>query len=78
MGNKAIYDEMDIHCHDTSNHVVSMFVLGWRLNKRYLVRKLSKLQRLACLTISLAFPVTPTSALEILLNVRGEVLEDTF
>ena len=39
------------------------------LNKNYLVRKLTKVQRLACLIISSAFPGTPTGALEILLNI---------
>ena len=39
------------------------------LNKKYLVRKLTKVQRLACLIISSAFPGTPTGALEILLNI---------
>ena len=34
------------------------------LNKKYLVRKLTKMQRLACLMISSAFPATPTGALE--------------
>ena len=40
------------------------------LNKKYLVRKLTKVQRLACLMISSAFPGTPTGALEILLNIN--------
>ena len=39
------------------------------LNKKYLVRKLTKVQRPACLMISSAFPGTPTGALEILLNI---------
>ena len=39
------------------------------LNKKYLVRKLTKVQRLACLMISSAFPGSPTGALEILLNI---------
>ena len=39
------------------------------LNKKYLVRKPTKVRRLACLMISLALPGTPTSALEILLNI---------
>ena len=39
------------------------------LNKTYLVRKLTKVQRLACMIISSAFPGTPTGALEILLNI---------
>ena len=39
------------------------------LNKKYLGRKLTKLQRLACLMISSDFPSTPTDALEILLNI---------
>ena len=33
------------------------------------MRKLTKVQRLACLMISSAFPGTPTGALEILLNI---------
>ena len=39
------------------------------LNKKYLVKKLTKMQKLACLMISSAFPGTPTGALEILLNI---------
>ena len=39
------------------------------LNKKCLVRKLTVVKRLACLMISLAFPGTPTGALEILLNI---------
>ena len=39
------------------------------LNKKYLVRKLTKMQRLAFLMISSAFPGTLTGALEILLNI---------
>ena len=38
-------------------------------NKKYLVRKLTKVQRLACLMISSAFPGTSTGAPEILLNI---------
>ena len=38
-------------------------------NKKYLVKKLTKVQRLACLMISSAFPGTSTGALEILLNI---------
>ena len=38
------------------------------LNKKYLVKKLIMVQRLACLMISSAFPGTPSGALEILLN----------
>ena len=41
---------------------------GGRSNK-YLVRKLIKVQRLACLMISSAFPGTPTGTLKILLNI---------
>ena len=41
------------------------------LNKKYLVMKLSKVQRLACLMISSAFPGIPTDALEILLNITS-------
>ena len=39
------------------------------LNKKYLVRRLTKAQILACLIVSSAFPGTPTGALEILLNI---------
>ena len=39
------------------------------LNKKYLVRKLKKVQRLACQLILSAFLATPTGALEILLNI---------
>ena len=39
------------------------------LNKKYLVRKLTKVQKLACLMISSAFPGTASGALEILLNI---------
>ena len=39
------------------------------LNKKYPVRKLTKVQRLACLMISSGFSGTPTGALEILLNI---------
>ena len=39
------------------------------LNKKYPVRKLAKVQRLACLMISSAFPGTPTGAMEILINI---------
>ena len=39
------------------------------LNKKYLVRKLTKVLRLACLMISSAFPGTPTGALEIVLDI---------
>ena len=48
-----------------------MHVWSWAggLNKKYLVRKLTKMQRLACLMISSAFPGTSTGAPEILLNI---------
>ena len=39
------------------------------VNKKYLEKKLSRVQRLACLMISSAFPSTPTGALEMLLNI---------
>ena len=39
------------------------------LNKKYLVRKLTKVQRLACLLIPSAFLGTPTGALDILLYI---------
>ena len=51
--------------------IMSYACVPWAggLNKKYLVRKLTKVQRLACLMISSAFPGTPTGALEILLNI---------
>ena len=51
--------------------IVSYACVSWAggLNKKNLERKLTKVQRLACLMISSAFPGTPTSALEILLNI---------
>ena len=51
--------------------IVSYACVSWAsgLNKKYLVRKLIKVQRLACLIISSAFPGIPTDALEILLNI---------
>ena len=39
------------------------------LSKLYLTKKLVKVQRLACVMTSSAFPSTPTGALEVLLNV---------
>ena len=38
-------------------------------NKKYLAKKLSKVQRLACLMISSTFPSTPTGAFVMLLNI---------
>ena len=51
--------------------IMSYACVSWAggLNKKYLVRKLTKVQRLACRMISSAFPGTPTGALEILLNI---------
>ena len=51
--------------------IMSYACVSWAggLNKKYLVRKFTKVQRLACLMISSAFPGTPTGALEILLNI---------
>ena len=51
--------------------IMSYACVSWAggLNKKYLVRKLTKVQRLACLMISSAFPGTPTGDLEILLNI---------
>ena len=51
--------------------IVSYACAPWAggLNKKYLVRKFTKVQRLACLMISSAFLGTPTGAREILLNI---------
>ena len=60
---------MDVHSYDTP--IMSYAFVSWAggLNKKYLVRKLKKVQRLACLIISSTFLGTPTGALEILLNI---------
>ena len=51
--------------------IMSYACVSWTggLNKKYLGRKLTNVQRLACLMISSGFPGTPTGTLEILLNV---------
>ena len=67
-----MYDKMDLHSYDTSNHVVyACMVWAGSINKKYAVKKLTKLQRLACLMISSIFPGTPTDTLEILLNITS-------
>ena len=68
-----MYDEMDMHSYDTSNHVVCISCVSWvgGLDKKHLLRKLTKVKRLSCLITSSAFPGTPTSygALKILLDI---------
>ena len=51
--------------------IMSYTCVSWAggLNKKYVVRELTNVQRHACLMISSAFPATPTGALEILLNI---------
>ena len=51
--------------------IMSYACVSWvgDLNKKYLARKLAKVQRLACLMISSAFSGTPTGALKILLTI---------
>ena len=53
--------------------IMSYARVSWAggLNKKYLVRKLTKVQRRACLMILSAFPGTPTGALEILLYITS-------
>ena len=53
--------------------IMSYACVSWAggFNKKYLVRKRTKVQTLACLIISSAFPGTPTGALEILLNITS-------
>ena len=60
---------MDIHCNDApcNAYACTSWVDG--VNKKYLAKKLSRVQRLASLMISSAFPSTPTGALELLLNI---------
>ena len=47
--------------------IMSYACVSWAggLNKKYLVKKLTKVQRLACLMISSVFPGTPNGAKEI-------------
>ena len=51
--------------------VITYVCTAWvgGVNKKHLEKKLSRVQRLACLMISSAFPSTPTGALEMLLNI---------
>ena len=51
--------------------IMSYACVSWAgsVNKKYLVGKLIKVQRLACLMISSAFCGTPTGAQEIMLNI---------
>ena len=53
--------------------IMSYACVSWAggLNKKYLVRKFTQVQRLACLMILSAFPVTPIGALEILLSITS-------
>ena len=66
---------MDIHSCDMPT--MSNACVSWAggLNKKYLVRKLTKVQRLAFLMISSAFPGTSTGAPEILLNITPHLEE---
>ena len=56
----------------TIHSIMSYACVSWAggLNQKYVVRKLTKVQRLACLMISSAFPGTTIGALEILLNIN--------
>ena len=56
---------------DMIRPIMSYVCVSWTggLNKKYLEKKITKVQRLACLMISSAFPGTPTGALEIWLNI---------
>ena len=53
--------------------IMSYACVSWAggLNKKYLVRKLTKAQKLACLMISSAFHGTSTGARKILLNITS-------
>ena len=69
MGNKTIYDKTIYTA--MIRPIMSYACVLWAggLNKKYLVRKLIKVQRSACLMISSAFPGTPTGPLKILLEL---------
>ena len=53
--------------------IMSYACVSWAggLNKKYFVKKLTKVQRLACLMISSAFHGSPNAALEILLSINS-------
>ena len=78
MGNKTIYVEMDIHSYDSPIMLYACVSWAGDLNKKYPVRKLTKVQRLACLMILSAFLGTPTGALEILLNITVLPLRNSY
>ena len=61
--------KLDIHSCDMPTMSNACVFWAGGLNKKYLVRKLTKMQRLACLMILSAFPGTSTGAPEILLNI---------
>ena len=70
VGNNTIYDEMDIHSCDMPT--MSNACVSWAggLNKKYLVRKLTKVQRLACLDDFIQLFLAPLLVLQkILLNI---------
>ena len=60
---------MDITCNDTTCHHIRVYIWVDGVNKKYLEKKISRVQRLACLMISSAFPSTPSGALKMLLNI---------
>ena len=69
MGNKTIYDDMDIHSYDTSNHVVCVCVLDWRSQQKVSSEETHKRAETCLLDDFISFPGTPTGFLEILLNI---------
>ena len=60
---------MDIHSCDMPTMSNACVVLGWRSQQKVSSEELTKVQRLACLMISSAFPGISTGAPEILLNI---------
>ena len=66
-GNKTIYDEMDIHSYDTSNHVVCMCVLGRRSQQKMSSEETHKDAETCLHDDFISFSWHPTDALEILL-----------
>ena len=71
MGNKTIYDEMDIHSYDSSNHVVCVCVLGWLSQQKLSSEETHKGEETCLPDDFISFSWHPTGALKILLNITS-------
>ena len=68
-GNKTIYDEMNIHSNDTSNHVVRMCVLGRRSQQKVSSEETNKGAETCLLDDFISFSWHPYWCSEILFNI---------